>query len=44
VQREMDGQDFWEMRPVILNVDAGAVRARRRLSKMRREEAESVAG
>lgn len=38
VEKEMAGQDFWEMRPVILNVDAGAVRARRQLMKMRREQ------
>ena len=38
VQRAMAGQDFWDMRPVILNVDAGAVRARRHLMKLRREQ------
>lgn len=38
VEASMSGQDFWEMRPVILNVDAGAVRARRHLMKLRREQ------
>jgi len=30
----MDGADFWELRPVILEGDAGAVRARRILRKL----------
>ncbi|WP_404478065.1 Rieske 2Fe-2S domain-containing protein [Novosphingobium sp. BL-52-GroH] len=38
VQRSMGDTDFWSRKPVILNVDAGAVRARRRLMKLRREE------
>lgn len=42
VEKEMDGQEFWSMRPVILNVDAGAVRARRHLMKLRRDEARSM--
>lgn len=44
-QDGFDGQDFWEARPVILAGDAGAIRARRHLMKLRREEAqrESVA-
>lgn len=39
IQRRMGDTDFWDWKPVILNVDAAAVRARRRLMKMRREEA-----
>lgn len=38
VQKSMAGGDFWEMRPVILACDAGAVRARRVLRKMIRDE------
>jgi len=41
VQNSLQGRDFWEEHPVILNVDAGAVRARRRLAKLRREEGRS---
>jgi vanillate O-demethylase monooxygenase subunit len=32
------GEDFWEMHPVILEGDAGAVRARRILRKLIKEE------
>jgi vanillate O-demethylase monooxygenase subunit len=38
-QDAMDGQDFWDLRPVILASDAAAIRARRRLMQMRRAEA-----
>ncbi|RZF60715.1 aromatic ring-hydroxylating dioxygenase subunit alpha [Sphingomonas populi] len=38
-QDAMAGRDFWSMRPVILPSDAAAIRARRRLMQMRREEA-----
>lgn len=38
VDANMDGEDFWELRPVILACDAGAVRARRILRKMISEE------
>lgn len=38
VEKVMDGSDFWEMRPVILDCDAGAVRARRVLRKLIRDE------
>lgn len=31
--------DFWDARPAILETDAGAVRARRRLMQLRRAEA-----
>jgi vanillate O-demethylase monooxygenase subunit len=34
----MDGEDFWELEPVILAGDAGAVRARRILKKMIHDE------
>lgn len=34
----MEGADFWELRPVILEGDAGAVRARRILRKLIRDE------
>lgn len=33
------GQDFWDARPAILDTDAGAIRARRRLMQLRRAEA-----
>lgn len=38
-QEAMGDQDFWALRPVILPSDAAAIRARRRLMQMRREEA-----
>jgi len=38
IQRRMGDTDFWDWKPVILHVDAAAIRARRRLMKMRREE------
>ena len=38
IQQTMGDVDFWDWRPVILNVDAGGIRARRRLMKMRKEE------
>ncbi|EZP71397.1 Vanillate monooxygenase [Sphingomonas paucimobilis] len=43
VAANMDGQDFWDLRPAILNTDAGAVRARRLLAKLIREEEAAVA-
>jgi phenylpropionate dioxygenase-like ring-hydroxylating dioxygenase large terminal subunit len=42
VQRNMKDSDFWGERPAILQVDQGSVLARRRLMKMRREEAAGV--
>ena len=42
VQRRMGDADFWSMKPLLLSVDEGAVRARRIL--MRMIEAESVRG
>jgi nitrite reductase/ring-hydroxylating ferredoxin subunit len=38
VQTEMGTAEFWSLRPVILSVDAGAVRVRRRLAKMIADE------
>ena len=38
----MDGADFWDLKPVILPGDAGAVRARRVLRKLIREEQAAV--
>jgi vanillate O-demethylase monooxygenase subunit len=38
-QEALGDQDLWEARPAILQTDAGAIRARRRLMQLRREEA-----
>lgn len=38
-QAALGGQDFWDARPAILETDAGAIRARRRLMQLRKEEA-----
>ena len=38
IQATMGETDFWDLTPVILNVDAGGIRARRRLMQMRRHE------
>jgi len=38
VQRSMGDADFWGKKPVILSVDAGAVRVRRRLAKLMLDE------
>jgi vanillate O-demethylase monooxygenase subunit len=38
VAQNMDGRDFWEMRPLILPSDAAAIRVRRVRDKMLREE------
>ena len=40
VQRSMDGAGFWSLRPAILQSDTGAVRARRVLDKLIRDDAE----
>lgn len=37
-QEALNGQDFWQARPAILETDAGAIRARRRLMQLRRSE------
>lgn len=39
-QDGLNGLDFWEARPAILETDVGAIRARRRLMQLRRTEAE----
>lgn len=42
-QREaVNGEDFWDLKPVILPGDAGAIRARRILRKLIREEQETA--
>lgn len=41
-QDAMAGEDFWDLKPLILASDAGAIRARRRLMQMRRAEAEGA--
>jgi vanillate O-demethylase monooxygenase subunit len=38
VQESMREAEFWSQKPVILHVDAGAVRVRRRLARLIREE------
>lgn len=38
-QKAMEGSDFWSERPMILKEDAGAIRVRRALDKMIRDEA-----
>jgi hypothetical protein len=40
-QRAMGGRNFWEMKPVLLDVDAPAVRARRVLERMLLAEREA---
>jgi phenylpropionate dioxygenase-like ring-hydroxylating dioxygenase large terminal subunit len=40
IQQTMGDTDFWDWKPVILPIDAAGVRARRRLMKLPREEAE----
>jgi phenylpropionate dioxygenase-like ring-hydroxylating dioxygenase large terminal subunit len=42
VQRNMADLDFWGKRPAILKVDTGAIHARRRLMKLRRDEAKGL--
>ena len=39
IQERMAGRDFWEMRPAILSSDAAAIRVRRRIAKLCRDEA-----
>ncbi len=34
----MGGEDFWDLRPVILKSDTGAVMVRRKLLQLLREE------
>jgi phenylpropionate dioxygenase-like ring-hydroxylating dioxygenase large terminal subunit len=40
IQRSMRGRDLMEMNPVILSVDAAAIRARRKMMQMRNAEAQ----
>ena len=40
----LDGEDFWDLKPVILAGDSGAVHARRLLQRLIREEQASQAG
>ena len=39
----MEGEDFWDLKPLILEGDAGAIRARRILRKLIREETKEAA-
>lgn len=39
IAKNMEGRDFWELHPVILPTDGAAIRARRLLTKMIKEEA-----
>ena len=43
VEAGMEKQDFWDLRPVVLACDAGAIRARRVLRKMIADEQGVVA-
>lgn len=42
VHRLMAGQDFWDLKPVVLTGDSGGIRARRILRRMIREEQASA--
>ena len=42
-KKAMEGEDFWELKPLILEGDAGAIRARRILRKLIREETKEAA-
>lgn len=42
VQQRMAGEDFWNLEPMIIAGDKAAVRARRRLQKLRRAERDVV--
>jgi hypothetical protein len=37
-QDAMAGADFWDLHPVVLPTDAGAIRARRKLAHLLRQE------
>jgi hypothetical protein len=41
VDERMDGADFWSMRPAILPNDKAAIRVRRKLEKMCRDEVQA---
>lgn len=42
-QAALGGKDFWEMKPVLLSIDAGPVRMRRKLEQMLKDEREAAA-
>lgn len=42
-QRAMGEADFWDLRPILLSIDAGAVQARRTLSRLIKQESQSLA-
>jgi len=42
-EEAMDGEDFWDLQPAILACDAGAVRARRVLQRLIRDERKELA-
>ena len=44
IQSAMGESDFWSMKPLILKGDVGAVRARRRLMRLRGVEAGAASG
>jgi phenylpropionate dioxygenase-like ring-hydroxylating dioxygenase large terminal subunit len=39
IEERMAGRDFWEMKPAILSSDAAAIRVRRKIAKLCRQEA-----
>jgi vanillate O-demethylase monooxygenase subunit len=41
-QEAMDGEEFWSLKPLLLSIDAGSVRARRVLQQLIREEQEAA--
>ena len=41
-QAMMEGRDFWELGPLVLKGDTGAVMARRKLLQLLREEQSST--
>ncbi|MFD2497742.1 hypothetical protein ACFSTI_01235 [Rhizorhabdus histidinilytica] len=43
VADRMGGEDFWALKPAILPSDAAAIRVRRRIAQMCREERSAVA-
>lgn len=38
VQNRMAGKDLWSLKPILLSIDAGAVRVRRLMSKLIQDE------
>ena len=40
VHARMEGQDFWDLKPLLLRIDEGGVQVRRRLEKLIEDEAE----